>query len=200
MCATSLASISFGKPSRRTFPVSQASISRVRAGSLVTDSHEMFQQQRLTVSDTISVAERQSQLRQVIDRHIVPQRLGSHADCYCDGPPKYHKTLSTETTCTQRLFVIPVARIRQYRDRLRPYFPPEHAPTMFNVLAALVWTHITRARGDRLLQHGLKETSLGITTDLRKRQSPRVPVDYMGNMALFSKGTFNVSDMLSEDR
>lgn len=71
---------------------------------------------------------------------------------------------------------------------------------MCNVLAALVWTHITRARGHRLLGHGLRETSLGIATDLRKRQNPRVPADYMGNMALFSKGTFDVSDMLAEDR
>ena len=152
------------------------------------------------MSDTTSVAERQSQLRQAADRHTVSQRMGSNADCYCDGPPKYHKTLSTETTCTQRLFVIPVSRIRQYRDRLRPHFPPEHTPTMFNVLAALVWTHITRARGDRLLEHGLKETNLGIATDLRKRQNPRIPADYMGNMALFSKGTFSVSDMLAEGR
>lgn len=126
--------------------------------------------------------------------------MGSGADCYCDGPPKYHQTLPTETPCTQRLFVIPVSRVRQYRDQMRPYFSSEHMPTMCNVLAALVWTHITRARGDRLLAHGLKETNLGIATDLRKRQNPCVPADYMGNMALFSKGTLNVPDMLAEDR
>lgn len=83
---------------------------------------------------------------------------------------------------------------------LRPHFPPESTPTMCNVIAALVWTHVTRARGDRLLQHGLQETNLGIATDLRKRQNPCVPADYTGNMALFSKATLNVSDLLIEDR
>ena len=70
---------------------------------------------------------------------------------------------------------------------------------MCNVLAALVWTHVTRSRGDRLLQNGLNETNIGIATDLRRRQKPPETADYMGNMALFSKGTLNVADLLDED-
>ena len=153
------------------------------------------------MTDTISVADRQSRLRLAVDWHINPQQTGgAAADCYCDGPPTYRRTLPADTTCAQRLFVIPVSRIRRYQDMLRPHFPPDSTPTMCNVLAALVWTHVTRARGDRLLQHDLQETNLGIATDLRKRQNPCVPADYTGNMALFSKATLNVPDLLSEDR
>jgi hypothetical protein len=71
---------------------------------------------------------------------------------------------------------------------------------MCNVLAALVWTHVTRARGKRLLEHGLTETNVGIATDLRKRQRPPITADYMGNLAIFSKATLNISDLLVEER
>jgi hypothetical protein len=71
---------------------------------------------------------------------------------------------------------------------------------MCNVIAALVWTHVTRARGDRLLAKGLKETNVGIATDLRRRQKPPETADYMGNMALFSKGSLSIPDLLAEDR
>ncbi|KAL6170802.1 hypothetical protein ACJQWK_03761 [Exserohilum turcicum] len=153
-----------------------------------------------SIFDTASVADRQSQLRQAFDRRITSRHADRTADCYCEGPPEYPKTLPSDASCTQRLFVIPVARIRKYQDSLRRHFPSGGAPTMCNILAALVWTHVTRARGQRLLRCGLKETNLGIATDLRRRQNPCIPADYMGNMALFSKGTLNVSDLLAEDR
>jgi hypothetical protein len=70
---------------------------------------------------------------------------------------------------------------------------------MCNVLAALVWTHVTRARAARLVRSGLTETNVGIATDLRRRQRP-VTADYMGNMALFSKGTLDIADLTAEDR
>jgi hypothetical protein len=147
-----------------------------------------------------SVAERHSLMRKAVDEQITPQRGEGSADCYCDGPPQYLKTLPKETKCTQRLFVIPASRVREYREVLRAYFPEDTPPTMCNVLAALVWTHVTRARAGRLIKCGLTETSVGIATDLRRRQHPPVTTDYMGNMALFSRGTMNVSDLTSEDR
>jgi hypothetical protein len=121
------------------------------------------------------------------------------ADCYCDGIFDYKRTLPADTPCTQRMFVIPAAPIRAFRDELRRHFPPEDPPTMCNVLAALVWTHVTRARGARLLHNGLKETNIGIATDLRRRQQPPETAEYMGNMALFSKGTLNVADLLADE-
>lgn len=71
---------------------------------------------------------------------------------------------------------------------------------MCNVLAALVWTHVTRARGERLLQHGQTSTKIGIATDLRKRQKPPATTGYTGNMAIFSKGELEVADLMAEDR
>lgn len=71
---------------------------------------------------------------------------------------------------------------------------------MCNVLAALVWTHVTRARGERLLKKNCKETNIGIATDLRRRQQPPETAQYMGNMALFSKGTLKIEDLLAEER
>lgn len=139
-------------------------------------------------------------MRQTVDKEIPHFSSNVKADCYCDGSPNYLKTLPSSTKCTQRLIVIPAVRVREYRELLRPHFPKDNAPTICNVLAALVWTHVTRARAARLLKCGLTETNLGIATDLRRRQNPPVPADYTGNMALFSRGTLNISDLIAEDR
>ncbi|KAF1849789.1 trichothecene 3-O-acetyltransferas-like protein [Cucurbitaria berberidis CBS 394.84] len=148
-----------------------------------------------------SVAEEQSSLRLAIDEQgSSDPHKRSAADCYCDGTYSYPKTLPKDTSCTQRLFVISAARIREYRDQLRPYFPKNTPPTQCNVLAALVWTHVTRARAARLTNSGYTETNIGIATDLRRRQHPPVPATYMGNMALFSKGTLDIADLTAEDR
>jgi hypothetical protein len=50
-----------------------------------------------------------------------------------------------------------------------------------------------------LVEHGYTETNIGIATDLRKRWQPPVGADYMGNMALFSKGTLSISDLTAEE-
>ncbi|KAL6703240.1 hypothetical protein ACN47E_010102 [Coniothyrium glycines] len=148
-----------------------------------------------------SVADDQSNLRLIIDKQVSPQPAGSPlADCYCNGTFAYKKTLPKETKCTQRLFVIPAAKVRDYRDRLRPHFPEDTPPTQCNVLAALVWTHVTRARAPRLIKNGYTTTNIGIATDLRKRQHPPVPAHYTGNMALFSKGTLDILGFTAENR
>jgi hypothetical protein len=157
----------------------------------------------LTLLAPVSVAEQQSALREQLEARVPsPSRALKDpvADCYCDGVYKYDRTLPSDTECTQRLFVLPAARIRTFREQLRQRFPENDPPTMCNVIAALVWTHVTRARGDRLLAKGLEETNVGIATDLRRRQKPPETTDYMGNMALFSKGTLKISDLLAEDR
>jgi hypothetical protein len=146
-----------------------------------------------------ATADEQSLLRKVIDEQISSQPSAS-ADCYGDGTFDYARTLPKETKCAQRLFVIPVSRVREYRELLRPRFSKDTPPTMCNVLAALVWTHVTRARACRLLKCGLTETNVGIATDLRRRQRPPITADYMGNMALFSKGTLNITDLTAEHR
>ncbi|KAF2127142.1 trichothecene 3-O-acetyltransferas-like protein [Dothidotthia symphoricarpi CBS 119687] len=148
-----------------------------------------------------SIADQQSSMRLQLDEKIPAETdQRSTADCYCDGAYTYKKTLPQETKCTQRLLVIPAARIRNYRDRLQPYFPESTPPTRCNVLAALVWTYVTRARSKRLAEFGYTDTSVGIATDLRKRQDPKMGAEYMGNMALFSRGTLKIADLAAEDR
>jgi hypothetical protein len=51
-----------------------------------------------------------------------------------------------------------------------------------------------------LLDHGIEETNIGIATDLRRRQHPPETAEYMGNMALFSKGTLRISDFMADKR
>lgn len=189
----------------QTFCANVSQVSGLRA----LESHERFgiftflsllPLPSLTKADPSSTADAQSRMRATIDDVSSKSTGEIVADCYCDGTHVYPKTLPEDAKCTQRLLVIPAARVRAYRERLRPYFPIETPPTMCNVLAALVWTHVTRARADRLTKIGYTETNIGIATDLRKRQQPPVPAEYMGNMALFSKGTLNISDLVAEDR
>ncbi len=147
------------------------------------------QKQTLTDPAPTNKAGAQSSLREAVDEQLPsPDSDRASADCYCNGTYSYVKTLPKETKCTQRLFVISVERIRDYRERLRPYFPSDSQPTMCNVLAALVWTHVTRARAARLIKCGYTDTNVGIATDLRRRYQPPVSTDYMGNMALFLGG------------
>ena len=144
----------------------------------------------------LSIADYQSSLRVKLDERVSYKGMQKPAaDCYCEGSYKYKKTLPDDTECTQRLFVLPAAKIREYRESLRPHFKENSPPTLCNVLAALTWTHVTRARGARLLQHGLAQTNCGIATDLRRRWQPPVGADYTGNCALFSKCTAEISDL-----
>lgn len=59
---------------------------------------------------------------------------------------------------------------------------------------------MTRARAARLGDGDHGETSIGISTDLRGRMDPQLDGKYMGNLALFSKGTLKVADITAEDR
>lgn len=157
----------------------------------------------LTQVAPVSVAEQQSLMRAKLEARVpMPSKLAEtpKADCYCDGIHPYERTLPADTACAQRLLVIPAASIRDYRHRMRRHFPEDDPPTMCNVLAALVWTHVTRARGARLLHQGQTSTSIGIATDLRRRQRPPETTEYTGNMALFSKGTLQVADLMAEDQ
>jgi len=50
------------------------------------------------------------------------------------------------------------------------------------------------------MKQGFAETNVGIATDLRRRQEPPETTEYTGNMALFSKGTLDIADLMAEDR
>lgn len=148
----------------------------------------------------------QSALRAELDARI-PHAAPGHipaVDAYINGTYEYTKTLPDDTACSQRLFIIPASRIRSFREELKPFFP-YYSPTICNVISALVWIHVTRARVARLLKSGNdevldQETNLGIAMDLRKKLSPPLGEEYMGNMANFAKSTLNIADLVSEDR
>jgi hypothetical protein len=140
------------------------------------------------------------------------------ADSYMDGTYSYDKTLADDTPCALQHLVIPAHRVRSFRDSLKHQFPEDSPPSICNVLAALVWIHVTRARASRVgdcachtASTGNKATSgpqdcahrvtnIGIATDLRKRRDPPLSAEFMGNLALFSKGTMSIADMTAEDR
>ncbi|KAF2471714.1 trichothecene 3-O-acetyltransferas-like protein [Lindgomyces ingoldianus] len=118
---------------------------------------------------------------------------------YIAGKWEYDQTLPENTKCTGRLFVVPAARIRAYRDSLRSKVNTPTPLTVFNVLASLVWIHVTRARAP----HWMDKTSLttaGIAVDLRRRLSPKMAAEFMGNMALFTNAMMPKSQFVAEVR
>ena len=129
-----------------------------------------------------------------------PKGVRATAEAYIDGTYLYPKSLPEGTPCTLRYFVISAQRIRDFRQSLRCHFPENSPPTICNVLAALVWIHVTRARAARMGDCGQQETSIGIATDMRRRMDPPLSPNYMGNMAPFVKGSMKVADFLQEDR
>lgn len=141
----------------------------------------------------------QSALRSHLDARI-PPLVSPAADAWVVERFEYTKTLGENTPCSAKLFVISAAKIRSFRDKLRTYLKDGSNLTICNVLAALLWIHVTRARGKRLLEKECHESSAGIAVDMRKRLAPPLTEDYMGSMALFAKATVPLSKFLSEDR
>ncbi|KAF9738531.1 hypothetical protein PMIN04_001010 [Paraphaeosphaeria minitans] len=121
------------------------------------------------------------------------------AEAYVEGTYKYEKSLPDDTECTMKYLIISAARIRNYRDDLRKYFPGEPRPTICNVIAALLWIHVTRARAHRKGDCGKEKTKIGIAIDLRKRMSPPLQDNYTGNMAIFSTGSLDVQDLTKDE-
>jgi hypothetical protein len=136
------------------------------------------------------------------------------ADGYTRDPYIYDKTLPDDAPVTAQHMVIPAAKVRNYRERLKHHFDGDAPPSICNILAALLWIHVTRARASRIGVCGCattsggggtgdcehKRTQIGIATDLRKRRDPQLSSEYMGNGALFSKGTLSIADITNEAR
>lgn len=141
----------------------------------------------------------QSNLRMKLDQSI-PRVDSPTADAFTMEKFTYEHTLPDNTPCSVRLFLIPAAKIRAYREKLKEGLNPDIKLTICNVLAALIWIHITRARAARLLAAGCVETSNGIAVDTRRRLDPPMHEEYMGALALFTKATLPISHFLAEDR
>ncbi|KAF2018106.1 hypothetical protein BU24DRAFT_343340 [Aaosphaeria arxii CBS 175.79] len=142
----------------------------------------------------------QSALRASVDARIRSVDKAPSADAY--GVPNYKRTLPVGTPCESKIFSFPAERIRQFRDMLRDEDKvfTEKPMTRCNVLAALIWVHVTRARQARLQQHGYRTTKLGVAVDLRKRINEPLESTYIGNMALMTTATSPISHFSAEQR
>ncbi|KAF2790997.1 hypothetical protein K505DRAFT_327196 [Melanomma pulvis-pyrius CBS 109.77] len=67
----------------------------------------------------------------------------------------------------------------------------------FIVLAAMLWSHITRARGPLLAEHDIQKTTLGIAIDHRKNLGPAITHSYLGNCATGLTTSLPLSTILS---
>jgi hypothetical protein len=140
-------------------------------------------------------------MREHLDKRAPTYARGEtpSAEAYVEGTYKYQKSLPDDTECAMKYLIISPARIRDYRDSLSKHFPGEPPPTICNVLAALLWIHVTRARAYRRGDCGQEKTKIGIATDLRKRISPPMQDNYTGNMAIFSTGCLEVQDLTADE-
>ncbi|KAF1975963.1 trichothecene 3-O-acetyltransferas-like protein [Bimuria novae-zelandiae CBS 107.79] len=144
-------------------------------------------------------------LRQLSMRQELNERAATHVDgqlpsaeAYVEGVFKYNKSLPEDTECALRIFTIPADRIRNYREHLKQYLPDPPRLTICNVLAALLWIHVTRARAFRRGNCGDEKSKIGIATDMRKRMNPPLAETYTGNMAIFTTGSLTVKDVTAE--
>lgn len=138
----------------------------------------------------------ESILRLQIDNNIPAVGKASGVGVY--GPCNYTPTLPDIAPCTARIFALSAERIRALRGELSKLVKIVTPITQCNVLAALVWIHVTRARHKRLVQYGHANTSIGIAVDLRGRVEPQLPPSYMGNMALMARATASIAEFSAE--
>ncbi|CAI6342351.1 unnamed protein product [Periconia digitata] len=138
----------------------------------------------------------ESTLRLQIDSNIPTFGKAPRVGVY--GPCNYTPTLPDTAPCTARIFALSAERIRAMRDELGRLVKTVTPITQCNILAALVWIHVTRARHKRLVQHGHTDTRIGIAVNLRERVKPQLQPSYMGNMALMARATASIARFNAE--
>ena len=119
------------------------------------------------------------------------------AEVYGGGEVEFKKTLPEGTPCAGKIFVISRKRMEDLREELKRKGIDTPKPvSIFNILAALVWIHVTRARQPHLGDH--KESSIAIACDVRKRLDPPLEKKYMGNLAFGTKATMSIHTLTAE--
>lgn len=93
-----------------------------------------------------------------------------------------------------KVLSIPTARVLALRSELQGHTSVRIST--FITIAALMWTHITRARSEALNVQGHSSTTLGIVVDTRKRLNNAIFKDAMGNMSLFAATLSSIPAML----
>ncbi|KAF2108217.1 transferase family-domain-containing protein [Lophiotrema nucula] len=119
------------------------------------------------------------------------------AEVYKHGVEKFKKTLPEGTPCAGKIFVISRKRMEDFREQLiSDGIETEKPVSIFNILAALVWIHVTRARKSHLGEY--EESSIAIACDVRKRLDPPLKKRYMGNLAFGTKATLPIKLLTTE--
>ncbi|KAF2258346.1 hypothetical protein CC78DRAFT_572585 [Lojkania enalia] len=120
------------------------------------------------------------------------------ARIYGDKVFQYAKTLPEGTPCAGKIFVISAARVQAFRNSLKEQSVETKRPiSIFTILSALVWIHVTRARHPHLKEY--EDTHIAIAVNLRKRLTAKLSREYMGNLALGTKATMLIADLVSEN-
>ncbi|KAF2742570.1 trichothecene 3-O-acetyltransferas-like protein [Sporormia fimetaria CBS 119925] len=138
----------------------------------------------------------QSDLRGMLNARI-PDIENPVADLFVREPFEYSKTLDDDTPCSAKIFIICYDRIRALRDQLRNTLAPGAHLSICNVIGALVWISVCRARAARLERGGHTTTRLGVAVDCRKNLDPPLDENFMGAMAIFAKAELPLSSLIS---
>ena len=120
----------------------------------------------------LSIADYQSSLRAKLDERVSYNGVERPtADCYCDGIFQYKKTLPEDTECTQRLFVLPAARIREYRERTGHLVGLKPAGGIRTARDSLDWLALVKDElGDRWLRPDLfRFGASALLTDIERQ-------------------------------
>ncbi|KAF2491211.1 hypothetical protein BU16DRAFT_621819 [Lophium mytilinum] len=81
--------------------------------------------------------------------------------------------------CTPQLFTFSRGKLAKLREELRPHVKTPETLTIFQTLAALIWTHFTRARKERVDPDSI--TQCAVAVNLRPRLRPPLDEDFIGN-------------------
>jgi len=99
--------------------------------------------------------------------------------------------------CVPRLFTFSRASLVKLREELQRLDPKSEKITVFQTLAALIWTHVTRARRPRLIPE--TNTHCAVAVNLRPRvDHPPLDRNFIGNASTTYPSRLSVSHFLGE--
>jgi hypothetical protein len=96
-----------------------------------------------------------------------------------------------------KILTFPASYISSLRSSLQSLTPIKIST--FTTIAALLWTHITRARSTFLLNAGFTSTTVGTLVNLRTRSGSALSPSYMGNAALYATTDLPIATMTTHD-
>ncbi|KAL6713729.1 hypothetical protein ACLMJK_008221 [Lecanora helva] len=82
------------------------------------------------------------------------------------------------------------------RDSVQEEFPAGPVVTQNALVSALIWRHVTKARG--LVSRGVSTSSLLTSVNVRQRMDPPLAIEYPGNAIVLARATATASDLETE--